>query len=180
MSLSKTLRFEIFKRDQFTCRYCGQNPPAVILEIDHVNPLSKGGDDERDNLITACFDCNRGKGARELGDVTKPLSETADEIREREEQVQGYGRLLRSAKRRQERDISKIEAVFADAFEGYTFKPRFRTTIRRNFLSRLPVEELVDAMQLACSRIDDRDNAIRYFCGIAWKMVRAKEPRHAD
>lgn len=69
MGLSKKTRFEVFKRDEFTCQYCGQTPPAVTLEVDHIDPKSKGGGDGTINLITACFDCNRGKSDRILGDV---------------------------------------------------------------------------------------------------------------
>ena len=62
--MKKTLRFEIFKRDNFTCVYCGKKPPEVILEVDHIIPRKEGGDDDPSNLATSCFSCNRGKGAR--------------------------------------------------------------------------------------------------------------------
>lgn len=57
------LRFLVLARDEFTCRYCGRTPleDKVKLECDHIIPRNKGGKDERDNLITACEDCNRGK-----------------------------------------------------------------------------------------------------------------------
>lgn len=64
-------RFEVFKRDLFTCRYCGRRAPDVILEVDHVHPRSQGGDDELLNLVTSCWDCNRGKGDKTLRDSTK-------------------------------------------------------------------------------------------------------------
>lgn len=69
MGLSKRTRFEVFKRDGFTCQYCGQTPPTVILEVDHINPRANGGTDVVINLITACFDCNRGKADKKLGDI---------------------------------------------------------------------------------------------------------------
>ncbi len=56
-SLSKKIRFEVFKKDSFTCQYCGSTPPSTVLEIDHINPVSLGGDNSIDNLITSCFDC---------------------------------------------------------------------------------------------------------------------------
>jgi len=58
------LRFSIFARDGFRCRYCGRSPQEdeVKLVIDHVIPVSKGGTDEPGNLITSCAECNRGKG----------------------------------------------------------------------------------------------------------------------
>lgn len=61
MSISPTFRFEILRRDGFTCRYCGQKPPTVVLEVDHIHPKSAGGRDTDANLVTACFSCNRGK-----------------------------------------------------------------------------------------------------------------------
>jgi 5-methylcytosine-specific restriction endonuclease McrA len=55
------LRFQILERDGFTCRYCGRKPPEVVLQIDHVVPVSKGGFATTDNLVTACRECNNGK-----------------------------------------------------------------------------------------------------------------------
>jgi 5-methylcytosine-specific restriction endonuclease McrA len=55
------LRFDILKRDAFTCQYCGRKAPDVILEIDHIHPRSKGGKNIMDNFKTACKDCNMGK-----------------------------------------------------------------------------------------------------------------------
>ena len=60
------LRFEIFNRDNFTCRYCGRKAPKVILEIDHKFPKSKGGKNEKRNYQTLCKDCNLGKGDKIL------------------------------------------------------------------------------------------------------------------
>lgn len=69
MSVSKSLRFEVFKRDSFTCQYCGQRPPEVVLEVDHIEPRAAGGSDDFLNLITSCWDCNRGKRDKRLGEV---------------------------------------------------------------------------------------------------------------
>jgi hypothetical protein len=66
LAVNKKLRFKVLLRDNLTCRYCGRKPPDVALEIDHVTPITKGGADCAANLLTACFDCNRGKGAHEL------------------------------------------------------------------------------------------------------------------
>lgn len=56
-----TTRFAVLKRDNFTCQSCGRKAPFVVLEIDHKIPKSKGGNWELKNLITSCFECNRGK-----------------------------------------------------------------------------------------------------------------------
>lgn len=53
------IRSRIFKRDDYTCQYCGER--GKKLECDHVVPVSRGGAHSDDNLVTACFSCNRSK-----------------------------------------------------------------------------------------------------------------------
>jgi HNH endonuclease len=67
-AISKSLRYDILKRDNFKCRGCGSSPatnPLIILHVDHIIPLSKGGETTPDNLQTLCSDCNLGKGAKQ-------------------------------------------------------------------------------------------------------------------
>lgn len=64
--LSNKERFEIFRRDGFTCQYCGATPPRVELRVDHIDPVANGGKCEEGNLITACHTCNSGKAARSI------------------------------------------------------------------------------------------------------------------
>jgi len=61
MSISNRARFEVFKRDNFRCKYCGATPEDGKLEVDHVVPRASGGADSLKNLITACKKCNSGK-----------------------------------------------------------------------------------------------------------------------
>ena len=50
---------DILKRDNYTCAYCGKR--GGILEIDHILPISRGGSDNKSNLVTSCRHCNRQK-----------------------------------------------------------------------------------------------------------------------
>jgi 5-methylcytosine-specific restriction endonuclease McrA len=61
VSVSKRLRYEVLRRDDHACRYCGHTAPDVPLTVDHVIPVALGGTDEPENLVTACKDCNAGK-----------------------------------------------------------------------------------------------------------------------
>lgn len=55
-------RFSIFKRDNFTCQYCGKTvKDGIKLHVDHMIPLIKGGSNNRTNLITSCQKCNSEK-----------------------------------------------------------------------------------------------------------------------
>lgn len=66
--LSNKIRFEVFKRDSFKCQYCGQSAPDIVLQVDHINPVARGGKNSMTNLITSCQSCNGGKGATRLDD----------------------------------------------------------------------------------------------------------------
>ncbi len=62
--VDKRLRYEVMKRDGFQCQLCGRTrADGVILHVDHIIPVSKGGKSTMDNLRTLCADCNLGKGA---------------------------------------------------------------------------------------------------------------------
>jgi 5-methylcytosine-specific restriction endonuclease McrA len=64
--LPAQLRFGILQRDGFRCRYCGRpgSAPGVVLHVDHLVPLAAGGATSEGNLLTACEECNLGKGTR--------------------------------------------------------------------------------------------------------------------
>lgn len=172
-SISKTLRFEVFKRDEFTCQYCGRKPPAVVLEVDHIVPITEGGTNADHNLLTSCFDCNRGKGARPLDSVAPiDISQKADLLREREEQVREYERLLQERRAREDADIDEVIGVYEIFFPGWTLLDRSRPSIR-NFLQQIPKSTVIEAMELACSRVND-SKAFRYFCGICWNKIRGE------
>lgn len=65
MSIRPRDRFLTFRRDNFTCQYCGRRPPEAVLECDHVIARSKGGTDDTGNLLTAGRECNIGKGTHD-------------------------------------------------------------------------------------------------------------------
>lgn len=61
---SLRLRFQVLKRDNFTCVQCGASPAkdrSVELHVDHIKPWSKGGETIYENLQTLCLKCNLGK-----------------------------------------------------------------------------------------------------------------------
>ena len=58
------LRSYVFERDDYTCQYCGKR--GGNLECDHVMPVSRGGANHEDNLVTACLRCNRSKKDKTL------------------------------------------------------------------------------------------------------------------
>ena len=63
-TISKSIRHEVFKRDEYKCVECGATKEETTLHIDHIIPLSQGGTDEMDNLQTLCEACNLAKSNR--------------------------------------------------------------------------------------------------------------------
>ena len=69
-SVWRELRRQVFRRDDYTCRYCGKH--AEDPHCDHVIPLCKGGKTELDNLVTACPACNLSKHDKTLEEWRGP------------------------------------------------------------------------------------------------------------
>src|SRR6266536_3398246 len=110
MALRPSIRFDVFKRDGFSCAYCGRKPPAVILEVDHVIPVADGGGDEYENLVTSCWDCNRGKGAKQLDEraPTINVEEQTELIWERERQLRAFHEAKREQAERRESQFGEV------------------------------------------------------------------------
>lgn len=66
--MTASFRESIKKRDSFTCRYCSlslNDEPNLLLEVDHIKPVSKGGLSIEENLQTLCWRCNRAKSNKD-------------------------------------------------------------------------------------------------------------------
>jgi hypothetical protein len=180
--LSKRQRFEVFKRDRFSCQYCGKSPPAVILEADHIVPLAEGGEDHERNLLTACQDCNRGKAAVPLSMVPRSLADQSKERQERQEQTRAYNDLLLELR---EAEINSVRRLWQHwtancGWAEGTHADRDREQTLKTFLRRLPEAEILDSIDIAFVRMPPHwphydDKTWRYFCGVCWKKI--KEPK---
>lgn len=174
-SISKKLRFDVFKRDQFQCAYCGAHPSeTVLLEIDHVHPVVEGGTNDIDNLVTSCFDCNRGKGAELLAIIPQSMADKAIIVAEREAQIRAYYEILEAKKQRKDEELWSVADIFMDKF-AETDITRSRISSIRMFLERLNVIEVREAMEIACDKKYHKGGAFAYFCGICWNKIKRPE-----
>lgn len=65
--IPRSVRFRVLDRDGYRCRYCGRSAlDGAKLHIDHIMPVARGGTNEESNLVTACQECNLGKGTRRV------------------------------------------------------------------------------------------------------------------
>lgn len=168
--ISKTVRFEVFKRDGFVCQYCGAHPPNAALEVDHIQPVSDGGGNQEGNLVTACFNCNRGKGARSLSSVPKSLSHRAAEASEREEQLRGYSAVMMEIRDRIEADAWAVaEKIQPGASDGWS--AAWLESVKR-FVEKIGVFECLDAADIARAKKPYSEaQRFRYFCGVCWRKI---------
>lgn len=131
MTIRKSLRFEVFARDKFVCQYCGQRPPDVVLEIDHIHPESKGGTDDSLNLITACDMCNRGKSDRLIAEVAPRPDADLAYLKMAQERAE-IERYLDEKKRQNEILFAAIDGLVESWHELLTedFHPKDRVTLK--------------------------------------------------
>lgn len=172
IALQKKTRFEVFKRDGFKCQYCGNCPPNVVLQVDHINPVANGGENDIDNLITACFDCNSGKSDRLLGDIPQAINEKLEVLKEKESQLKEFNKYIKKIKDRMNKHVQRIDDIFSMYFPDRCFSETFKASVRNNFLSVLPLHEVEDAIEIACLKGLNADKTIRYFCGICWNKIK--------
>ena len=176
--MSKKLRDEVFKRDGFRYVYCGRTPPEIVLEVIHIEPASKRRKEDINNLVTSCSDCNGGDDNSSIDNkISIKINENLKVIKEKEEQIREYRKFIHKVEKRIQKDIDEIEKVFSDIYEDTTSTEKFKRTTIRRFLEHLPLHEILEAINIACSRIyDNPGSTIKYFCGICWNKINGIKP----
>jgi len=173
--ISKSVRFEVFKRDGFACVYCGKTPPDVVLEIDHIEPVYNGGTNDINNLVTACFDCNRGKGHVGLEIIPSKLVDNLEVLKAQKEQMKEYNKHVTALEKELQKSMNIIARMYTSYFPEYTFSDNFRNVSLKGFVKALPLNEVAEAIEIACTKTKHSEGSIKYFCGICWKKIRNKE-----
>jgi hypothetical protein len=182
MNVSVHTRFEIFKRDGFICQYCGRGTPDVVLELDHVVPRAEGGSDDDHNLVTACWDCNRGKRDTLLDEraPVPDLREQTAQLVEREEQIRAYEDAQRSIRERENESVEELlnywdELTFAKGW--YEEARRYPANHSLRFwLRTFSTSEMKEAMEIAIDKAGDW-RGVPYMIGILknWRADRTRE-----
>lgn len=171
MTISKRLRFEVLRRDNFTCRYCGLTAPDVHLRVDHVTPAVLGGPDDPTNLVTACEPCNSGKSSTTMD---APL------VAEVEQKALLWARALEVAVQNRETELGNMRDLL-DAFEG-AWQERWdpaapigvgwQETVKRFVAYGLTYADLEDSVDIAYQAHLRQVDRWRYFCGICWNKAK--------
>ncbi len=161
MSVSKRTRFEVFKRDSFTCQYCGKKAPDVVLHADHIHPVALGGGDDLTNLITACEGCNLGKAAVPLSDDSA-LTKQRDQLgrlQERQEQLEMMMQWQRSLMELDQQSVDRLATFWCDLANWFGLTESGKRTIKR-IARKYGHEAVLEAMRIASEtyfRYADKD-----------------------
>lgn len=151
--LSKKLRFEVLKRDSFKCQYCGNSAPNVVLHIDHIIPVASGGTNDILNLVTSCFDCNSGKGKRQLDDdaVLNKKRNQLEELQERREQLSMMIEWQNSLLNIDEEINSELQAFWSTLAMGYNLTPHGKAELKK-LTKKYGIDEIMEAMKIAAEK----------------------------
>lgn len=179
MAITKRTRFEVLRRDEHTCQYCGAKAPDVVLHIDHVIPVSLGGDDKPGNLVTACKDCNTGKSS---------IAPDAPIVAGLSERAAAYA-LGMADKMARVRDSFERAHEFTSQFDREWNKwtapdgnpvplpPDYEASLYRWVMMGVPFEALRLAIPKAMTKYGLRGEfpEFQYMAGIVWRMIDAHE-----
>ena len=175
MAVTKRTRYEVLRRDNHTCRYCGGTAPDVVLTIDHVTPSALGGSDKPNNLVAACKDCNAGKTS------VQPGSDLVDDVAQ---DAVRWAAAIKSANDIRASLRSERAAYvdhFLEVWTNWSYGPddaplprptNWESSIWKFHEVGLPIDDLREAAHKACSNPKvDVHQMWRYMCGIAWRML---------
>jgi hypothetical protein len=181
-TISKRLRFEVFRRDNHACRYCGAAAPGAKLTIDHVIPAALGGTGEPSNLVTACADCNSGKSSVSP-DASVVADASADALK--------WGRAISEAAEILEHQLrlrDDLRQQFAGAWHSWTYGPdkkhfplpvSWGESVDALLAAGLPIGILCDCIDITMAQKWVKDE-FRYMCGVAWRKVAGLREIAAD
>ncbi len=177
--LSDRIRFEVLKRDKFTCQYCGKKAPDVILAVDHINPVSKGGGNGLLNLTTSCWDCNSGKSDKLLSDdsAVEKARHQAEMIEERRAQV----RLMATWQVELAKMDPEIDAINEALFQitGSTLTDTGKRSMRK-MVREFSIQEIIEAIAISWDQYSPEE-AFSHIHGIARnRKQRREDPELAD
>jgi hypothetical protein len=177
VSISKRLRYEVLRRDNHTCRYCGSTTPDVKLTVDHVVPTALGGSDEPSNLVAACADCNAGKSS------SSPDAPLVDDVAQddlRWARAMERAAQIQAAERAQ---FQEFVDVFDEAWGIWTYEDEplptpqgYTQSLNRFFVTGLSEDEVREAVTITMNAPGVQNtNLFRYFCGVCYRIIEERQ-----
>jgi hypothetical protein len=180
VAVTQRLRFEILKRDNHTCRYCGATAADAKITVDHVIPVALGGKDDPTNLVAACHPCNAGKSS------VPPNAETVAQVADDAFRFASALEQVTARRRAAVAEMVANVAWFDQQWKRWTYLGRdgqrhvndrdddWAVSMERFFalgLNRADIERLINVAMGFTKAWD----TWRFFCGKAWQEIRERQ-----
>ena len=165
MAVTKRTRYEVLKRDNFTCRYCRETEGKLV--VDHVTPVALGGNDQPSNLVAACHDCNSGKAS------TSPDAAMVADVTDQQLQL---AKNIESAYAIIADDILERESYLHEFYKAcpIDLEPEWEQSLRYWHSAGVPIEIPIDAARIAYAKgLRNPRRTYAYMCGVIWNQVDA-------
>lgn len=132
-AISKRIRFDVFKRDSFTCQYCGRKAPDVVLQVDHIVPVKNGGKNTSLNLATSCAGCNAGKSCIPLDDasVVAVQRRQVEQLQQRREQIEMIAEWQRGLLDAEIESANAVAKLWSSIAKGYSLNEHGLRGVRK-------------------------------------------------
>lgn len=169
MPVSKRTRFEVLRRDNYTCRYCRSTEDA--LTVDHVTPVALGGNDAPENLVACCKDCNAGKTSTSPDEGTLTMLTDAQIAYERA-RATVVAREQAKARKRQSMLNKFHKAWEASTPRGAELPADWRTGVAKWVSRGLSVNQVIEAAEIAGGKTHfPPRQTYAYMAKICWNWV---------
>lgn len=167
--IPKRVRFEVLRRDNYTCYYC--RATDAPLTIDHVLPTVLGGDDDPSNLVAACKDCNAGKSSSSPDAAT--VAQVSDDAARWAAAMKRAAELMATNKAAVAEQLQPwFDEWFVRSGPGWSYKlPDDADDVLTQYLAAgMPLDVLIEAARIAL-RAAGIDRRFHYFRGVANNML---------
>jgi hypothetical protein len=179
-AIPKRVRFEVLRRDNYTCRYC--HATDAPLTIDHVLPAVLGGTDDPSNLVAACKDCNAGKSSSNPDATT--VAQVGEDALRWAAAIKQAAAEMSEAGNAGAHYLQPIVSAWDDNNQMYRWSrarlPQDWTeTVERWRKAGLPSEMVVEAIGIAMRNKQAYD-VWRYAAGICWTRIKEIQQRASE
>lgn len=164
-AISKRVRFAVFSRDGYCCRYCGESSENIKLVVDHVIPVCQGGTNDMENLISSCEPCNQGKAGKRISQ-TVPTDQDARRVQQEYLEQLDLAEKTRAIASFRMETRQEVCNYYCDLTGAKTINRRNLSTLI-NILEDEGVENLFHWMDSAFRNTGQNGaDLVRYVCGI--------------
>lgn len=173
MAVSKRTRFEVLRRDNFTCRYCRSTNGE--LTVDHVVPVALGGTDTPDNLVACCKDCNAGKSS--ISPDAELVADVSDDAVRWSAAMKAAAEAIAAEQKELASLVDHWEHAIWESWNGPGEEPLplpsdWREGVAGKLQAGLTMDDLKDAVDIAMhKRGVSNVDCFRYFMGVCNRML---------